>query len=130
MAVGKMRTPGDVLKALALGADAVYMGSICLFAISHLQVLKTIPYEPVTQLVWYGGKHQHKFNPTEGAKNLHKFLKACNEEIIEGVKSLGKASVADVNKDDLHALDEMTAKGVGIPVCYEESPWPFSPTKK
>lgn len=119
IAVGKMRTPGDVLKALALGADAVYMGAIALFAMSHTQVLKALPFEPPTQIVWYDGKYADRLNVAEGAKNLTKFLKSCKEEIIEGVRALGKTSVGQVDKEDLFALDELIAKGVGVPMAYE-----------
>lgn len=121
LAAGKIRTPGEVLKVLALGADAVYMGSINLFVISHLQVAKVLPFEPPTQLLWYGGKGEGKFKVNKGANNLCKFLQSCREELIEGVRGLGKTSIGEVNKDDLFALDEFTARGLGIPLCYERS---------
>ena len=41
--------PGHFLKMLALGADAVYVGSAMLFAVSHSQSLKAMPFEPPTQ---------------------------------------------------------------------------------
>ncbi|ADG81857.1 FMN-binding glutamate synthase family protein [Thermincola potens] len=119
IAAGKIRTPGDVLKVLALGADAAYIGAIALFAMSHTQVLKPIPFEPPTQLVYYDGKYADKFDIASGAKNLAKFLKSCNDELIEGIRALGKTSVGEVNKDDLIALDDITAKGVGVPLAYE-----------
>ena len=68
IASGKIRTPGDVLKAIALGADGCYMGATALFAMSHTQVLKALPFEPPTQIVWYHGKFEKKFKVNEGAK--------------------------------------------------------------
>jgi len=118
IASGKMRTPGDILKVLALGADAAYIGGAALFAVSHTQVLKAIPFEPPTQLVWYDGKNASQFNAAEGAKSLGKFLNSCREELIVGIRALGKTSVAQVNKEDLFALDEFVAKGVGVPTAY------------
>ena len=97
------------------------MGSINLFVISHLQVAKVLPFEPPTQLLWYGGKGEGKFKVNEGANNLCKFLQSCREELIEGVRGLGKTSIGEVNKDDLFALDEFTARGLGIPLCHEKS---------
>lgn len=120
IAAGKMRTPGDVLKALALGADAVYMGTMALFAVSHSQSIKVLPFEPPTQLVWYDGKYQKKFKVNEGAKSLANFLTSCNAEIIEGVRALGKTSIKEVSKEDLFALDELTAKGIEVPLAYQE----------
>ena len=40
---GGLLVPGHFLKVLALGADAVYVGSAMLFAVSHTQVLKCPP---------------------------------------------------------------------------------------
>ncbi|HZK23912.1 MAG TPA: FMN-binding glutamate synthase family protein, partial [Oscillospiraceae bacterium] len=70
IASGKMRTPGDVLKACALGADAVYMGATALFAVAHTQVLKPLPFEPPTQIVWHNGKYAKQFSIKKGTKYL------------------------------------------------------------
>jgi len=117
---GGLYNPGDFLKALALGADAVYIGSTALFAMSHTQVLKAIPWEPPPEIVFYKGKFQQKFNVDKGAKSLAKFLKACNEEIKEGVRALGKKSIHEVDKNDLFALDSQTAEAVDLPLGYQE----------
>ena len=119
IAGGKIRTPGDMLKVLAMGADACSIGAIALFAMSHTQVLKVLPYEPPTQLIWHHAKGESKFNVDEGAESLKKFLNSCKEEIGEGVKALGKTKLSEVNKEDLMTLDEMISKGCGIPMVYE-----------
>ena len=123
IASGKMRTPGDVLKACALGADAVYMGAVALFALSHTQVLKPLPFEPPTQIVWHGAKYANKFNVNEGAKYLYQFLLACKDEIDKGIKALGKTRLAEVGREDLMALNELIGKGCGINMAYD----PFLP---
>jgi glutamate synthase domain-containing protein 2 len=117
---GGLVTPGDFLKALALGGDAVYIGGIALFSMSHTQVLKAMPWEPPPEVVFFKGKFQHKFNVDEGAKNLAKFLNACNEEIKVAVRALGKNSIQEVDKDDLFALDPFTAEVIDIPMGYKE----------
>lgn len=119
IAAGKLRTPGDILKVLALGADAAYIGASALFAMSHTQVLQALPFEPPTQVVWYDGKFADQFDIKKGADNLSKFLTSCTDELIEAVRALGKTSVREVGKDDLLALDELIAKGVGVPMAYE-----------
>ncbi|PKM83236.1 MAG: FMN-binding glutamate synthase family protein [Firmicutes bacterium HGW-Firmicutes-14] len=119
IAAGKIRTPGDILKVLALGADVAYIGGIALFAMSHTQVLKALPFEPPTQLLWYDGKHADEFDIETGAKHLMKFLNSCREELIEGIRALGKTAVGQVDKKDLFAIDELISKGVGIPMAYE-----------
>jgi glutamate synthase domain-containing protein 2 len=120
---GGFYNPGQMLKALALGADAVYIGAIALFAMSHTEVLKAIPWEPPPAVVFYKGALQKKFNVNKGAENLANFLVACNEEIKEGVRALGKTSIREVDKNDLFALDPFTAKIIGIPLGYKEIPY-------
>jgi glutamate synthase domain-containing protein 2 len=121
IAAGKIRTPGEVLKALALGADACYIGSVVLFAMTHDQVLKALPYEPPTQVVWYDGKHKGQFNKKKAAQTLAKFFLSCKAEIEVGVKSLGKKTVQEVDRDDLFSIDETVARGLKIPMAYEPS---------
>lgn len=122
IASGRMRTPGDVLKACALGADACYMGAVALFAMTHTQVLKALPFEPPTQVIWHQGKYKNKFKVNDGAKYLYQFLRSCKEEMVDGVKALGKTTLQDVNRDDLMALSDLVSKGCGVPLVYE----PFS----
>jgi len=116
LVTGGLATPGDFLKAIALGADAVYIGSIALFAMAHTQVLKAMPWEPPPEIVFFKGKFQHKLNVEEGAKNLSKFLKSCQEEMQEGIRALGKTGIREINKSDLFALDPLTAETAGIPL--------------
>ena len=121
IAAGKIRTPGEVLKALALGADACYIGSVVLFAMTHDQVLKALPYEPPTQVVWYDGKHKGRFNKKKAAQTLAKYFLSCKAEIEVGVKSLGKKTIHEVDRDDLFSIDETVARGLKIPMAYEPS---------
>lgn len=117
---GGFYNPGQMLKALALGADAVYIGTIALFAMAHTDVLKAVPWEPPPSVVFYNGYFKNKLNVNKGAQNLAKFLKACDEEIQEGIRALGKNCLKDVNKDDLFALDPYTSEVVGIPLGYKK----------
>jgi glutamate synthase domain-containing protein 2 len=121
IAGGKIRNPGDMLKVCALGADACMIGSIALLAISHTQVLKVLPYEPPTQLVWYNAKKSYnkKFNVEEGSQSLKNFLFACKEEICEGIRAIGKTKLSEVDKQDLMSIDEMIAKGCQVPMVHE-----------
>jgi glutamate synthase domain-containing protein 2 len=119
IAGGKIVTPGDMLKACALGADACEIGTMALFAISSRQITKVMPYEPPTQLVWYHAKANKKLVIKDGAETLKNFLNSCKEEIKEGIKGLGKTKLYEVNKEDLMSLDEMIAKGCNIPMVYQ-----------
>ncbi|RKQ34759.1 FMN-binding glutamate synthase family protein [Oceanobacillus halophilus] len=119
---GGLFTPGQFLKVLALGADAVYMGSAMLFAISHSQVFKAIPFEPPTQIVWNEGKFKNKFNREEGVRSGSNFITASIEEMKMGIRAMGKRSLKEVSKKDLVSYDELTAKMVGVPFTFEPYP--------
>ncbi|MFF2589695.1 FMN-binding glutamate synthase family protein [Peribacillus butanolivorans] len=118
---GGLLVPGHFLKVLALGADAVYVGSAILFAVSHNQALKTLPFEPPTQVVWNQGKFKDQFKIEDGVKAAEKFFTASIEEMKIALRAMGKRSLKELSKKDLVSYDELTAKMVGIPFSFE--PW-------
>ncbi|MGM7723665.1 FMN-binding glutamate synthase family protein [Metabacillus sp. Hm71] len=118
---GGLLVPGHFLKVLALGADAVCVGSAILFTVSHTQTLKALPFEPPTQVVWNEGKFKDKFKIEEGVKAAEKFLTSSTEEIKMALRAMGKRSLKELSKKDLVSYDELTAKMVGIPFSFE--PW-------
>lgn len=115
IASGGLYSPGDFLKAIALGADAVNIGTMALFAMAHTQVLKSLPWEPPTQVVWADGKQAGKFNMKKGADSIYKYLNSASMEMADGIRALGKRSVHDVSVKDLCALDKETAEIAGVP---------------
>ncbi|WP_301168855.1 FMN-binding glutamate synthase family protein [Brevibacillus nitrificans] len=116
---GGYATPGDCLKALALGADGIYMGTAVVWALTHDQVIKAIPWEPPTELTWYPGKLKDKFDTEEAAGYLENFFASFAEEMEIAILALGKTSIKDVTAADLVALDEWTSKVTQIPLAYE-----------
>lgn len=112
---GGLLVPGHFLKVLALGADAVYLGSAMLFAIAHDQVLNAIPFEPPTQAIWYDGKFKDQFKTEVGAKTAEKFLTSSTEEMKLALRAMGKRSLKELSKKDLVSYEESTAKMIGIP---------------
>ncbi|MCI3927214.1 FMN-binding glutamate synthase family protein [Paenibacillus sp. TRM 82003] len=116
---GGLLTPGECLKALALGADAVYMGTAFLWAMSHDQIGKSMPWEPPTQLVYFSGKMKDRFNEDDATRNLERFIRSCTAEMEEAVRALGKRSVRSVNaEEDLVALDAWTSKVTKVRLAY------------
>ena len=118
---GGFTSPGQCLKALALGADAIYLGTMSLFAASHTQTLKALPWEPPTQVAVYKGKKAKRFNPQLGGRHLGNYLISCTEEIKEGVRALGKHALHQVNASDLVSLDELTSQVTGVPLAYKKT---------
>lgn len=119
MVGGGFTAPGECLKALALGADAVYMGTAFLWAMSHAQIRKTMPWEPPTQLVYFSGSMKRKFNEEKAALHLENFIKSCTQEMEQGIRALGKSSVAELDREhDLVALDEITHNVTKVKRAY------------
>lgn len=107
---GGLVTPGDFAKCLALGADAVIVGTITALSQSHTQTAKAVPLEPPTGLLYNDGKEKNKYNPDQGAKHLYNYFQSCVEEmkLLAGV--LGKNSLRELDHSDLVALDPLYAK--------------------
>ncbi|OKL36441.1 FMN-binding glutamate synthase family protein [Domibacillus mangrovi] len=116
---GGMLTPGHFLKVLALGADAVYLGSVMLFTVSHSQSLSALPFEPPTQVVWNEGKFKNQFKAEDGVKAAEKFLTSCTEEIRIALRGMGKRSLKELSKKDLVSYDQLTAEMIDIPFSFK-----------
>jgi glutamate synthase domain-containing protein 2 len=116
---GNLRTPGEFLKAVALGADAVYIGTVALLALVHTQILKTLPGLPPTELIGYTSKLGKRFDQQEAVRSLSNFLISCQEEMGEGLRALGKTSLSQLSRDDLMALDPVTARACGVQLAYQ-----------
>ncbi|HYG60616.1 MAG TPA: FMN-binding glutamate synthase family protein [Symbiobacteriaceae bacterium] len=118
---GGFMTPGEILKALALGADAVAVGSAPLLAAVHAQWLKVAPLEPPTTLVLHDGKHRDKFDIEEGARDVGNWFKAVTDELVTGVRCVGKQSVHEVSAEDLCALSPDLAAVTGVPLAWNST---------
>ncbi|NLL45134.1 MAG: FMN-binding glutamate synthase family protein [Mollicutes bacterium] len=103
---GGLTNPGIFLKALALGANAVYIGSIALMAAVHNQVTKTLPDVPPTQLILNNGTFKDKLDIEEAAKSLANFLLSCNEEMKLALQAMSKKNIEELSKEDLVSLDK------------------------
>lgn len=114
IATGGLVTPGQMLKALALGADAVYIGTAAVMALVGDQMVKSLPFEPPTSLVVYTGKMTDQLDIDHSAKNLQRFLNACVTEMELVAISLGKTALADLSKSDLCTIDADIARATGI----------------
>jgi len=110
---GGLYTPGQFLKALALGADAVYIGTIAMIVIAHLQLTKVVPWEPPTELVYERGRFKDCLDPDKGAESIARFLTSCHQEMILGMRSMGRSSYTELSVKDLSALSTEVARMTG-----------------
>lgn len=111
---GGLATPGHFLKAMALGADAVYIGSIALLAAMHTQASKVMPEAPPSQLALYKGKMNDKLDIDSAAHHLTNFLASCTAEMKLAVQAMGKYSFKELTREDLVAVDKDLAEFAGL----------------
>ncbi len=111
---GGLNTAGDCLKCLALGADAVIIGTIAILALTHTQVTKAIPWEPPTGLVYHRGKEENRFDPDLAAGHLANFLAGWAVEMRTAARTMGKNDLRQLSRDDLVALDPLVAEIAGV----------------
>jgi glutamate synthase domain-containing protein 2 len=111
---GGLSNPGDFAKCLALGADAILVGTITALAQTHTQISKTIPWEPPTGLLYNDGKEKERYDSDTGAKHLNFFFESCVRELEDLARALGKTRIIDFDRGDLVALDLLCAEIAGI----------------
>ncbi|PTX55181.1 glutamate synthase-like protein [Melghirimyces profundicolus] len=138
IAAGGLTTPGHFLKAMALGADAVYIGSIALVGMLHTQFNIASPLEPPVQVLLYHGRFKEDFDVEQGAEHLAKFLKSCVEEMKMVAYAIGKTDLSQVDRSDLVSLDRELARILGVDYAghprdeqhlawtEERDPWEFT----
>lgn len=112
-------TGGDVAKALALGADAVFMGSAMLAALGcvgcNLCYLGKCPKGVATQ----DETLSQNLDIDAAAQNVANFIKNCTEEVKMMAGATGHNDVHGLNKDDLRALTAETARIAAVKTAGE-----------
>lgn len=111
---GGLFTPGQCLKALALGADAIYLATVPLFALAHNQTEKVTPWEPLTTLVFYDSPTHTQLDIDLAVTGVVNAFTSMILEMQEGLRAMGKSSLSQLGPDDLVALDSETAMVTGV----------------
>ncbi len=114
IATGGLTTPGHFLKALALGADAVYIGTIALVAALQAQMVKPLPQTPPTQMAMYTGKLTDKLDVDKAAQHLAKFLTSCKIEMQLAAQAVGKQALKELDRSDLVTVERDLAEFASI----------------
>ncbi len=114
LAGGGIRHAGDVAKALALGAEGVYMGGALKIALGCTCLrqchLGNCPHGIATQ----DKRLRKRLNVEQGAARIARFIKATTEELQVIARSCGKNSVHALERKDLAALHPEMARITGV----------------
>jgi len=105
IATGRIRTPADYLKCLALGADAVYIATAAMMAIGCQQYRAchngTCPVGIATQMQ----KLRDRFEIDKSAKMLENFLNESNKIMKKMSMAMGKKKLSEVELNDIFTTD-------------------------
>ena len=121
IAAGGLANPGQYLKAMALGADAVYIGTAAITALLGEQMTKTSPFEPPSDLVIYNAKMTDQLDVESSSIQLYNFLKASVREMEAVCYTTGKASLSELSRTDLCTLDPFLSRAIGVELGYISS---------
>jgi glutamate synthase domain-containing protein 2 len=119
---GGLREPGDFLKAYALGADAVGLATVILFALAHPQIAQAVPFYPPTSLVFYRSRPAIPLDVDRASQALVNFFRSCQREMEVALRAMGHDSVKKLTRRDVCALDPDVAVRTGL--HYSADPWP------
>jgi glutamate synthase domain-containing protein 2 len=114
LAGGGLITPGQFLKALALGADAVYIGTVAILALVAQQITKVTPGEAPMQMVLHTGRYKDKFDIDLGTQNLVNFLVLSVEEMTSVMLVLGHTALDHLTTADMACTDPFLAQALGV----------------
>jgi len=111
---GGLRISADFAKCLALGADAVYIGTAALIAINCEQYRLCYTGNCPTGIATQNPKLEKQIDVDEGVSKLSNFIELSTAEIANLTRITGKDDVSKLDKSDLVAANRELAAITGV----------------
>jgi len=113
---GGLNKGADVAKAIALGADAVYMAFPLLISMGCTYCKQCNKGRCPMGITTQDPELRKKLNIGEAVKKVVNFLNACNEEVKMAAGACGKRNVHELDKENLRSLNLLTREITGVPL--------------
>jgi glutamate synthase domain-containing protein 2 len=112
---GGLRTPADFAKCLALGADAVYIGTAAMIAVNCEQYRICHTGRCPTGVTTQDPALENQLDVGKGIERLSNFIRVSTGEMAAFARITGKHDLRDLDISDLVALRQELAGIVGCP---------------
>jgi hypothetical protein len=113
--MGGIKDGVDAVKALALGADAVAMGTSMLIAGGCISCMQCHVGNCVVGIATQDPEHEARYKRDCRAQGMHRFLEAVRWQIAALTAALGHSDFRELCRDDLVALTPEAADITGLP---------------
>ncbi|CCG08804.1 glutamate synthase-related protein [Pararhodospirillum photometricum] len=113
--MGGIKDGVDALKALALGASAVAMGTAALIAGGCISCMQCHVGNCVVGIATQDPEHEARYQTERQAQAIHRFLEAVRWQMAALTQALGYSDVRQVSRADLVALTPEAAAITGLP---------------
>jgi len=114
IAGGGLRTSADFAKCLALGADAVYIGTSALIAMGCQQYRVCHTGLCPTGVTTNNPVLAKRLDVNEGVRRLTNFANVSNKEIAGLMRIVGKDDVKNLGMEDIVALKKELSEATGV----------------